>query len=83
MKHLKIRIRELERPLGKKSQEHIHLHGLDSARIVMEQLARWFEDYDENHPHKALKMRSPRKCRGSLFDNVRVSDLMGVIRNDY
>jgi transposase InsO family protein len=24
------------------------------------QIDRWFEDYNENHPHSGLKMRSPR-----------------------
>lgn len=30
---------------------------------VMEQLPTWFEDYNEHHPHKGLKMRSPREFR--------------------
>lgn len=29
-------------------------------------LPAWFTDYYENHPHKPLKMRSPRKYRESL-----------------
>lgn len=27
----------------------------------MEQLPEWFENYNENHPHKGLKMMSPRE----------------------
>ena len=26
----------------------------------------WFEDYNEYHPHKGLKMKSPREYRRSL-----------------
>jgi putative transposase len=36
---------------------------LSSARIVMEQLPKWFEDYNEYAPHKGLKMLSPRQFR--------------------
>ncbi|MGE4470766.1 MAG: integrase core domain-containing protein, partial [Desulfovibrio sp.] len=25
------------------------------------QLADWFEDYNERHPHKGLRMQSPRE----------------------
>jgi transposase InsO family protein len=32
----------------------------------MEQLPLWFEDYNEYHPHKGLKMMSPREYRRSL-----------------
>jgi transposase InsO family protein len=38
-------------------------HPFNYARTAMEQLPRWFEDYNENHPHKSLKMRSPREYR--------------------
>lgn len=29
----------------------------------IEQLPAWFEDYNENHPHKGLKMMSPREYK--------------------
>jgi hypothetical protein len=29
----------------------------------MEILSSWFEDYNENHPHKGLKMKPPREHR--------------------
>jgi putative transposase len=28
---------------------------------ILGQLPQWFEDYNEYHPHKGLKMRSPRE----------------------
>jgi len=36
---------------------------LYDARYVLEQLPKWFEDYNEHHPHKALRMKSPREYR--------------------
>ena len=39
------------------------MHGLPDAVTVMEQLPVWFIDYNENHPHKGLKMLSPREYR--------------------
>jgi transposase InsO family protein len=37
---------------------------LEPRRLrVMEILSSWFEDYNENHPHKGLKMKSPREHR--------------------
>lgn len=34
---------------------------LPDAITVIEKLPLWFEDYNENHPHKGLKMMSPRE----------------------
>lgn len=47
-------------------RDYVHLSRLENARVVMEQLPSWFEDYNENHPHKGLGMRSPREYRQSL-----------------
>jgi putative transposase len=33
------------------------------ADTVLRQLGRWFEHYNEHHPHKALRYRSPRQFR--------------------
>jgi transposase InsO family protein len=44
-------------------RDYVWLGDLSSADQVREQLAAWFEDYNENAPHKAMKMRSPRKYR--------------------
>jgi transposase InsO family protein len=51
-------------------RDYVCLHCLESAPVVMEQLPRWFEDYNENHPHKGLKMMSPREYRQSLTNFV-------------
>ena len=33
------------------------------AKAVFRELSKWFEDYNKNHPHKGLKMLSPREFR--------------------
>lgn len=48
-------------------RDYVYLHELKDAQTVMEQLPSWFEDYNEYHPHKGLKMRSPREYRRSLI----------------
>lgn len=52
-------------------RDYVYLHRLDSAPIVLEQLPGWFEDYNEVHPHKGLKMRSPREYRKCLNGTAR------------
>lgn len=51
-------------------RDYVHVNRLDSARVVLEQLSGWFEDYNEIAPHKGLKMKSPREYRKSLAASV-------------
>jgi transposase InsO family protein len=51
-------------------RDYVHVNRLDSARVVLEQLPGWFEDYNEIAPHKGLKMKSPREYRKSLAASV-------------
>ena len=44
-------------------RDYVHANPLYDARFVLEQLTKWFEDYNDHHPHKALKMKSPREYR--------------------
>ncbi len=44
-------------------RDYVVMHDLPDAVTVMEKLPSWFEDYNENHPHKGLKMKSPREHR--------------------
>lgn len=44
-------------------RDYVRVHDLPDPVTVMEYLPKWFEDYNEYHPHKALKMRSPRQFR--------------------
>jgi transposase InsO family protein len=44
-------------------RDYVHVNELHDAASVMRQLAAWFEDYNEVHPHKGLQMQSPREYR--------------------
>jgi putative transposase len=47
-------------------RDYVQLNDIPDARTVMEKLPLWFEDYNEYHPHKGLKMKSPREHRREL-----------------
>lgn len=42
-------------------RDYLRVSPLPDARTVLRQIAGWIEDYNEIHPHSALKMRSPRE----------------------
>lgn len=42
-------------------RDYVYVNHRPDAKTVMEQLHGWFEDYNENHPHKGLRMQSPRE----------------------
>jgi transposase InsO family protein len=42
-------------------RDYVYVHDRPDAKTVMAQLDEWFEDYNEYHPHKGLKMKSPRQ----------------------
>ncbi|MGH2803321.1 MAG: IS3 family transposase [Thermoleophilaceae bacterium] len=42
-------------------RDYVRLNARPDAAAVMAALDRWFEDYNEMHPHRALGMRSPRQ----------------------
>lgn len=42
-------------------RDYVYINDRPDARTVLALLEKWFEDYNENHPHKGLKMRSPRE----------------------
>jgi putative transposase len=44
-------------------RDYVYVHHRPDAQSVLEQLPDWFEDYNEYHPHKGLKMKSPRQYR--------------------
>lgn len=47
-------------------RDYVWFGDLSSAAKVREQIHIWFEDYNENAPHKALKMKSPRQYRREI-----------------
>jgi hypothetical protein len=46
-------------------RDYVYLGHLDDAETVMRLLPSWLEDYNEVHPHRGLKMQSPREYRRS------------------
>jgi putative transposase len=44
-------------------RDYVYVNELDDAETVLRQLPAWFADYNETHPHKGLKMLSPRQFR--------------------
>jgi len=47
-------------------RDYVHVSRLDSAPVVLDQLPIWCEDYNTQHPHQGVKMRSPREYRQSF-----------------
>lgn len=50
-------------------RDYVYLNELNSAEYVISQLSAWFEDYNENAPHKGLRMKSPREFRREYSTN--------------
>ena len=44
-------------------RDYVHLNDVSSANTILRQLPSWFADYNEHHPHKGLRMLSPRQFR--------------------
>jgi putative transposase len=42
-------------------RDYVYVHDRPDARSVLAQLPQWFEDHNDNHPHNALRMKSPHK----------------------
>ena len=51
-------------------RDYAYISDLSSAERVMEQLEKWFEDYNNHAPHKGLKMLSPREYRRSFQNDL-------------
>lgn len=47
-------------------RDYVAFGDLSDARTVMAQLPKWFEHYNEVHPHSALKYLSPRMFRRGI-----------------
>lgn len=42
-------------------RDYLRVRPVPDAAAALDQIAGWFEDYNDNHPHSGLKMRSPRE----------------------
>ena len=51
-------------------RDYVGVNPLPNAKIVLELLADWFEDYNDNHPHSGLKMRLPREFRSAQIVTI-------------
>ena len=49
------------------------LNATPDAATMLAQIDGWFEDYNENHPHSGLKMRSPREFIRAQTSTAKVS----------
>lgn len=44
-------------------RDYVRIRPIPDAATALDQIAGWFEDYNDNHPHSGLRMRSPREFR--------------------
>ncbi|HSW64450.1 MAG TPA: integrase core domain-containing protein, partial [Dissulfurispiraceae bacterium] len=44
-------------------RDYVSVYGAPDALTLMQLLPKWFDDYNETHPHGGLKMLSPREFR--------------------
>lgn len=42
-------------------RDYVQVMPLPNAETVLGLIDNWIEDYNDNHPHSGLKMRSPRE----------------------
>lgn len=47
-------------------RDYVYLGDLSDADAVRAQLPGWFNDYNENAPHKGLGMKTPREYRREI-----------------
>ncbi len=48
-------------------RDYVRVKSLPSAANALGQIAGWFEDYNENHPHSGRRMASPRAFRSAQY----------------
>ena len=51
-------------------RDYVRVSPLPDAHTALALLATWMEDYNTNHPHSGLKMRSPREYRAAGSTNA-------------
>ena len=44
-------------------RDYLRISPVPDAKTALDKIAGWFDDYNENHPHSGLRMRSPREFR--------------------
>lgn len=51
-------------------RDYASIHPRFDAASVLQALPLWINDYNEHHPHRALKMKSPREYRKATSGNT-------------
>jgi transposase InsO family protein len=51
-------------------RDYARIHPKPDAATVLQQIPAWIEDYNDFHPHKGLRMRSPREFIRAKFQPV-------------
>lgn len=59
-------------------RDYVYLSRLDDGATVLQQLPHWIEDYNEVHPHKGLRMRSPREYLRAVSDGALATSHSGL-----
>jgi transposase InsO family protein len=54
-------------------RDYVYTSELWTAESVLRQLPGWFKDYNQNHPHSGLQMKSPLEYRESVNSTEKVS----------
>ncbi len=44
-------------------RDYVYLADIPDAETALKLIPIWLDDYNEHHPHKGLKMLSPRQFR--------------------
>ena len=59
-------------------RDYVQVTPLPDAQTVLALIGAWIEDYNDNHPHSGLKMRSPREFIAAQTATARVSGETGA-----
>ena len=59
-------------------RDYMRVTPLPNAKAVLDLVGGWIEDYNDNHPHSGLKMRSPREFIATRTAIARASGKTGA-----
>jgi transposase InsO family protein len=54
-------------------RDYVYCNDLWTAESILRMLPAWFDDYNRNHPHSGLQMRSPLDYREAVNKETKVS----------
>ena len=59
-------------------RDYVYVNELWTAESVLRRLPEWFADYNRNHPHSGLQMKSPLEYREATINQSQSSDGVSV-----